>query len=66
MKNFKPKRPTGTSDEARFMQWVWDEIMAAKINNSPTVKVNRTPNGQTLDVIQPPPAETGSDDGVWL
>ncbi len=36
---YNPKRPTGTTPEALFDQWVWD-LLQRKFANSPTVRVN--------------------------
>ncbi len=51
---FNPKRPTGTTPEALFDQWVWD-LLQRKFANSPTVTVNDL--GRTISFDASPGSE---------
>lgn len=56
-----PPRPTGSSAEAKFMQWVWDNMISPlKINDSATIRVSRTTKGIFLEVKQDALSTTGS------
>lgn len=45
MRGFVPKRPTGSTPEARFAQWVYDELMANRLQDSPDARTMRTTRG---------------------
>jgi hypothetical protein len=48
--SYTPKRPSGTSDLAQLLGWMWDRIQALEISDSQTIKVTRTPRHTVLDV----------------
>jgi hypothetical protein len=45
MIGFTPPRPTGSNEEARFMQWVYDEILRNRPQQTPNAKTNSTTRG---------------------
>lgn len=61
-----PKRPAGNSDEARFMQWVWDTLRSLRTQDVPNARVLRTTRG--VAIVPKPQATQGSGSGdpVWL
>lgn len=42
---YSPKRPTGSTPEALFMQWMYDQIKALQPRKSPTVRFDRNKDG---------------------
>lgn len=46
-----PPRPTGSSAEARFQQWIWDTISSGQptVRQVPTAKVSRTTRGMIVE-----------------
>lgn len=50
--DFKPSKPNGFSNEARFMQWVWD-FLTNRLNfhNSDTVRFSVTTRGITAHAV---------------
>lgn len=48
-RDYEHPRPTGTTPEARFDQWVWDMLTRwLKVQSSSTVKVSKTSRGFSL------------------
>src|SRR5438105_1963901 len=45
-----PRRPTGSSAQARFVQWVWDTlVMHNRAGRAPGAKVSRTTGGVFIE-----------------
>src|SRR5262245_50039170 len=52
-----PKRPTGSSPQARFVQWVWDSLVYQKrASRAPGAKTSSTSGGVFIE-----PLETGGN-----
>jgi hypothetical protein len=50
--SYLPKRPTGSTAEALFDQWVYDQLTRRlKLNGSPTVKLRKTAQGITIEAV---------------
>jgi hypothetical protein len=58
MINTPPPRPTGTSREAHFMQWVYDTILALRPIKVPHALVSQTTRG--VSAIPRPPGKGGA------
>lgn len=62
-----PKRPTGTTPEAMFAQWVWDKLNTpVRVQDVPNAKVLRTTRGTAVLPQATPTGGTGSGFPVWL
>lgn len=66
MKGTLPPRPTGSTPEARFMQWLWDNWHANVIQDSSSVKVNRTTKGIRLEAAPQSRGTSSNPKPVWL
>lgn len=59
MRNYIPPRPTGSSPDARFRQWVWDRL-AVSLNfiNSSTVSFSQTSKGVMAEAATSTPVSS--------
>lgn len=59
MRNYLPPRPTGTTPQARFNQWVWDRL-AVSLNfiNSSTVSFSQTSKGVMAEAATSTPSSS--------
>lgn len=61
-----PPRPTGSTPQAQFDKWVWDMLHASEIQESSTVKVERTTKGVRLRAAAPQGGGSSNSKPVWL